>query len=150
MQPRIHAAHEGRPLDILGNRMLEKAGSDDLGGGAAVFVQTVMPGGGPPAHVHRDTDEFFYVLEGEIEAWIGGDHAVLRPGTSATLPRGIAHRFDNLTDRPARVLTVVSPGSGARFFDDIDRARLQMPQDFAPLAAIVARHDIEFVDPPPA
>ena len=150
MQPRVHAADEGRPLDVLGTTLLEKAASADMGGAAAVFVSTVNPGGGPPAHVHRTADEFVYVLEGEIEAWIGGRHVVLGAGMSATLPRAVVHRFDNCTDRPARVLTVVTPGSGARFFDDIDRARPQLPEDFDRLAAIVARHDIEFVDPPPA
>ncbi len=148
MQTRIHTATDGRALDVLGNAFLEKAGSDDLGGGAAVFVQTVAPAGGPPAHFHRDTDEFFFVLEGELAVWVGGDEATLRPGMSATLPRGVVHRFDNVTERPAKVLVVVTPGSGARFFDDIDRARLQLPQDMDRLEAIVARHDIQFADKP--
>jgi uncharacterized cupin superfamily protein len=150
MQPRIHAAHEGRSLDILGNTMLEKAGSADFDGAAAVFLQTVRPGGGPPAHVHADTTEFFYVLDGEIEAWIGDAHVVLTAGMSATLPRGIPHRFDNCTNQPARVLAIVTPGRGARFFDDIDAARPQLPAELDRLAAIVARHDIRFVDAPPA
>lgn len=150
MQPRIHAEQEGRELNILGNRLLEKAGSQDLGGGAAVFVQTIVPGGGPPPHVHDHTDEFFYVLDGEIEAWIGQQHVTLRAGMSATLPRRIVHAFDNRTDRPARVLSVVTPGAGARFFDDIDRVRPKMPGEIDKLAAIVARHDITIVDQAPA
>ena len=150
MQPRIHAEQEGRLLNILGNSMLEKAGSDDLGGGAAVFVQTIVPGGGPPPHVHEETDEFFYVLDGEIEACIGGRTVTLQAGMSATLPRAVVHAFDNRTDRPARVLTVVTPGRGARFFVDIDRARPRMPGEIDKLAAIVARHDITIVDQAPA
>ena len=150
MQLRIHGKDEGRPLDILGNEMLEKAGSADLGGSAAVFVGTIAPRSGPPLHIHHEADEFFYVLEGEIEAWVGTAHVVLTAGMSATLPRGVAHRFDNCTDRPARALTVVTPGSGAGFFDDVDRARPRMPEQRDVLAAIVARHAIEFVDTPPA
>jgi len=150
MQVRIYKQDEGRALDILGNPMLEKAGAADLGGSAAVVVSTIAPRSGPPLHVHHAADEFFYVLEGEIEAWVGDTHAVLTAGMSATLPRGIAHRFDNCTDRQARVLTVVTPGSGAHFFDDIDRARPRMPQERYVLAAIVARHAIEFVETAPA
>lgn len=145
MQPRIYTPAEGRTLNILGNRILEKAAADDLGGGAAVFVQTIMPAGGPAAHVHADTDEFFYVLDGEIDVWIDGRHVNLSKGMSATLPRGIAHRFDNLGATPVTVLTVVTPGCGARFFDDIDRERPELPAEMDKLAAIVERHGIRFV-----
>jgi mannose-6-phosphate isomerase-like protein (cupin superfamily) len=146
MQPRIHHDGDGRAMNILGNPMLEKAGSEDLGGAAAVFVSTVMPRMGPPAHFHRLTDEFFYVLEGEIDVWIDGRHLTLTPGMSATLPRGLVHRFDNLGERPAKVLTVVTPGDGALFFEDIDREQPQLPGELHKLIAIVGRHDIEMVE----
>ena len=146
MQPRIHTDGDGRAMDILGNAMLEKAGSEDLGGGAAVFVQTVMPRNGPPAHFHRHTDEFFYVLDGELDVWVEGRHVRLKPGMSATLPRGLVHRFDNLTERPTKVLAVVTPGEGARFFEDLNRERPRLPADMDKLIAIVGRHDIEVVE----
>src|SRR5512141_1356297 len=97
MHSTIYAAAEGRPLEILGNPSLEKAASQDLNGGAAVFLQTIVPAGGPPEHFHRDSDEFFYVLEGELDVWGGGEHAKLLVGASASLPREVPHRFDNLT-----------------------------------------------------
>ena len=146
MQARIHEAGEGRSLDVLGNTLLEKAAGRDLSGNAAVFVQTIVPRGGPPAHVHAETDEFFYVLDGEIDAWIGERHVKLSAGMSATLPRGVPHRFDNLTDRDAKVLAVVTPGQGAWFFDDINRAQPQLPDDIDKLKAIVARDNIRFLD----
>jgi mannose-6-phosphate isomerase-like protein (cupin superfamily) len=146
MQPRIHAADQGRPLEVLGIAMLEKAGGADLNGGAAVLVQTVPPAGGPPPHVHRDTDEFFYVLEGEIDVWIASRRTKLVAGMSATLPRNVPHAFTNPGRTPAKVLVVVTPGSGARFFDDIDRERPKLPADMDKLEAIVARHDLEFVN----
>jgi mannose-6-phosphate isomerase-like protein (cupin superfamily) len=145
MQPRIHKADEGRAMNILGSLTLEKAASTDLGGSAAVFVQIVKPAGGPPTHVHLDTDEFVYVLEGELEVWIGARHVTLSKGMSATLPRGLAHRFDNHGMRPVSVLTVVTPGRGARFFDDIDRERPELPADIDKLRAIVKWHGIHFV-----
>ncbi|HEX6136585.1 MAG TPA: cupin domain-containing protein [Casimicrobiaceae bacterium] len=145
MQARIDEVADGRALNILGNLLLEKAGSDDLGGSAAVFLQTVVPGGGPPAHVHRETDEFFFVLDGEIDVWVGERYARLTSGMSVVLPRGVVHRFDNVTKLPARALTLVTPGRGARFFEDVDRARPRLPDDMGKLAAIVARHDIELM-----
>ena len=145
MQARVHTAEEGRPLEVLGIPMLEKAASADLSGGAAVLVQIVPPAGGPPPHRHRDTDEFFYVLEGELDVWIANRRTKLVAGMSATLPRGVVHAFTNPTKKPSRVLVVVTPGDGAAFFDDIDRER-PMPHDLDKLEAIVARHDLEFVN----
>jgi mannose-6-phosphate isomerase-like protein (cupin superfamily) len=146
MQARIHTPEGGRPLDILGIPMLEKASSADLHGGAAVLVQTVPPAGGPPPHVHHDTDEFFFVLEGELDVWVGYRRTRLVAGMSATLPRGMPHGFTNPGRTPAKVLVVVTPGDGARFFDDIDRERPVLPAEMAKLEAIVKRHDLEFID----
>jgi uncharacterized cupin superfamily protein len=146
MQARVHTAEEGRPLDVLGIPMLEKAASADLSGGAAVLVQIVPPAGGPPPHLHRDTDEFFYVLEGELDVWIANRRTKLVAGMSATLPRGVVHAFTNPARKPARVLVVVTPGDGAAFFDDMDRERPRLPADMDKLEAIVARHDLELVN----
>jgi mannose-6-phosphate isomerase-like protein (cupin superfamily) len=146
MQARVHTAEQGRALEVLGVSMLEKANSADLNGGAAVLVQTVPPAGGPPPHVHRDTDEFFYVLEGELDVWIANRRTKLVAGMSATLPRGVPHAFTNPAKKPAKVLVVVTPGDGARFFDDIDRERPKLPAEMDKLEAIVARHDLEFVN----
>jgi quercetin dioxygenase-like cupin family protein len=145
MQARIHTATEGRTLNVLGNPLLEKAGSEDLHGGAAIFVLTVEPAGGPPPHVHREADEFFYVLEGEIDVWVGGTHVKLEPGMSATLPRDVVHRFDNLASTAAKVLIVVTPGAGAAFFDDLDRERPELPREIDKVVQTLARHDIHVV-----
>ena len=145
MQARIHTATDGRTLNVLGNPLLEKASSDDLHGGAAIFVLTVEPDGGPPPHVHRDADEFFYVLEGEIDVLVGDTHAKLEPGMSATLPRNVMHRFDNLSSTAAKVLVVVTPGKGAAFFDDLDRERPQLPREIDKVVRTLARHDIHVV-----
>jgi mannose-6-phosphate isomerase-like protein (cupin superfamily) len=146
MQARVHTADQGRTLEVLGISMLEKAASADLNGGAAVLVQTVPPAGGPPPHVHHETDEFFYVLDGELDVWIANRRTKLVAGMSATLPRGVPHAFTNPGRTPAKVLVVVTPGDGARFFDDIDRERPALPQDLDKLEAIVARHDLELVN----
>jgi uncharacterized cupin superfamily protein len=142
MQARIHTAAEGRKLEVLGNAMIEKAGSADLSGGASVLVMSVEPRLGPPAHVHADADEFFFVLEGEIDVWVGARHAKLSAGMSATLPRGVAHRFDNPGTRAAKVLVVVTPASGAAFFDELDRERPELPREFDKVVRALERHDI--------
>lgn len=96
--------------------------------------------------IRRDqADEFFFLLEGELDVWVGDQHTRLEPGMSATLPRGVVHRFDNLAKRPAKVLIVVSPGAGARFFDELDRERPELPREIDKVVSTLARHDIQVV-----
>jgi quercetin dioxygenase-like cupin family protein len=147
MHSRIHARTQGRTLDVLGSPMTHKAAGADLGGGAAVFVCTVAPEGGPPAHYYEDTDASFYLLEGQLDLWIGSRHVKLWPGMSAALPRSVVHRYDNLGERPAKVLIVVTPAAASRFVDDIDRVRPQLPRKVRKLAAMIARHDSQLAQP---
>ena len=41
---------------------------------------------GPPLHIHEDTDECFYVVEGRLLIQVGEDRHELGPGCFAWLP----------------------------------------------------------------
>lgn len=44
-------------------------------------------------HVHEDEDEFFYVVDGELEIELENrETAVLQPGEGLMVPRGVRHR----------------------------------------------------------
>ena len=43
-------------------------------------------------HTHDDTDEFFHVLDGELEIALRDRTVVLRPGDVFTVPRGTEHK----------------------------------------------------------
>lgn len=57
-------------------------------------------------HAEEDEEEFVYVLEGEVEAWIDGHVHAMRPGDLAAFPAGtgIAHCFINNGVREAFLL----------------------------------------------
>jgi uncharacterized cupin superfamily protein len=40
---------------------------EETGGAYFAMEAFVPPGGGPPPHIHRNEDETFYVVEGEVE-----------------------------------------------------------------------------------
>jgi len=110
----------GRPLgrpDTAASGTL-KASSEETGGAVTVFESTRPVGdtGGPQAHLHRDADEMFYVLEGEYRFQLG-DRVVDAPrGTFVFVPRGTPHAFRNKGAETGRMLTVVAPGGLERFF----------------------------------
>jgi len=63
--------------------------------------------------VQRDTDEYSYVIEGEVGARVGTDEVTARTGDYIFKPRRLPHTFWNPTDRPARLLEIIVP-AGSR------------------------------------
>ncbi|MDP8930005.1 MAG: cupin domain-containing protein [Actinomycetota bacterium] len=108
----MRAAHEGDALWFLGTLMVIKLPGSRTGGALAVVEATCPPRFSPPLHLHRDEDEAFYLLEGELAGRCGEDAWTARPGDLVFLPRGLPHIFTVLGSQPARVLTIVAP---ARF-----------------------------------
>jgi uncharacterized cupin superfamily protein len=57
-------------------------------------------------HAEEKEEEFVYVLEGEVDAWIDGDLHPMRPGDLAAFPAGtgICHCFINNSEHDALLL----------------------------------------------
>ena len=102
---------------------------------------------GPPLHIHRDQDELFHVLEGELRVQIGEETVDLGPGDVAFAPRGIPHTFVNLQPEPVRVVGVVIGSGFSRFYAEFT-ATVSADADPAQLAAVAAKHNIQIIGPP--
>ena len=74
-------------------------------GGQLVEVLFTLPPGrpGPPVHVHRHIEEW-EVLDGTLDARVGGGRRTLATGSSLSIPAGTAHTFRNSGEEPVRVL----------------------------------------------
>ena len=128
-----------------------KAGAADTGGLLTVSEGVLGPGTpGPPLHLHEDTDECWYVVEGSLLIQIGEDRHELGPGCFAWAPRQVPHAFANVSASPVRLLGIAVPGGIEELFAEQTAyfARLQGPPDPAELAAIGARHRARAVGPP--
>jgi quercetin dioxygenase-like cupin family protein len=67
----------------------------------------IPPKGGTPFHRHPG-DQWQAVQEGEVTFTVRGQPPrVLKPGDSVFIPRGVVHRNQNLTDKPARSVELV-------------------------------------------
>ena len=69
-----------------------------------------------PPHVHRDHDEWSYILEGRIGARIGDEEFIAATGSYILKPRRIPHTFWNPDDRPARILEIITPSGLEEMF----------------------------------
>jgi len=85
--------------------------------GSVGFVEaTVAPGGGPMPHAHRNEDEIFYMLGGELEFLDGDRTFIAGPGDFIFVPRNHRHRFTNVSSDTARMLFLFTPGGPEHFF----------------------------------
>jgi mannose-6-phosphate isomerase-like protein (cupin superfamily) len=92
------------------------AASEQTGGGLGLFRQIIAPKSGPPVHIHRTSDEFFYVVSGEFNFKLA-DRIVSVPARSIVfVPRGTAHTFKNVGTEPGVLLVGVTPGGLEKMF----------------------------------
>ena len=74
-------------------------------------TMTLEPGewSGDKRNEHPDSEQVLLVLEGEVVAEIGEDRAVLARGDVVIVPRGVAHRFGNVSRTRAVTFNVYAP-----------------------------------------
>jgi mannose-6-phosphate isomerase-like protein (cupin superfamily) len=61
------------------------------------------------AHGHRDEDDAFYILEGEMTFVFGERRVSASPGTFVLVPPGVEHGFRNDGAGPVRMLNIHAP-----------------------------------------
>jgi quercetin dioxygenase-like cupin family protein len=120
-------------------------------------------GAATPMHVHRDADETFYVVAGEVSVFVGDARHDLVAGDFAFGPRGVPHAFVVTSDEVEMLITYGPAGAegplGAGvhgFFREVapevgegERPQPTMP-DNELFARRMAAHGIDLVGPPPA
>ena len=73
------------------------------------FIVVIEPGGAPPLHVHHDTEQVFYVLEGTGTLQIGQhdpEHHPVKPGDLVRIPPHTFHLICCTSPSPLRYLSV--------------------------------------------
>lgn len=128
-------------------------------GSMSVVEFTAPRGFGPPLHQHRDEDELFYVIDGEMTARFGGETLEAGTGSCFLLPAGKPHTFQIVSD-VARLLTIAAKTGNPATFDrmvtalGVPTAEPSLPKpwpiDPEEVGRACAEHGIDIVGPPPA
>ena len=103
----------------MGVQVTLRATGEATGGSYAMFEDLVPPGVGNPAHFRTREIETWYMLEGELDWFIGDRSLKAKAGDFLHTPRGVPHRFGNSSDRPARMLLTYAPAGFEQWFLDI-------------------------------
>ena len=62
----------------------------------------------PPPHVHDNADEILYVVAGDGAVRLGEDTTVIRAGSLAVVPHGVAHAVERRGKNPLFLLSTLS------------------------------------------
>jgi uncharacterized cupin superfamily protein len=101
----------GTSLDFFGSTFHFRLTGADTGGAYSLVEYDAPPGAeGPPAHIHEGTEEYIFVLEGNLDIVLGDRHTLAGPGDGVLVPRGALHTFYNSSSEPVRFLTLLKPG----------------------------------------
>jgi DNA-binding transcriptional MerR regulator len=133
----------GEPIDC-------KVSGRDTGGAMCVFE--FMGLGSGPRRVHRDQDEWIYVVDGELLFVVGEKQFRAGAGESVFLPRQTAHAWASANGRPARILDVYQPaGRMEEFFRELGKYNSGPPihevLSFDEFRQLFREHGMEMVGP---
>ena len=149
------APGEGDARWFLGFLFTIKASSETTGGAVAVVEHLGPRGTGSPLHVHHNEDEWFYVHEGELTFWVGGQVIAAAAGSFVYGPRGIPHTFTVSSDT-ARFLLVTEPAGFENFMRILAEPATELvipplatePPDVEAMTRLAAEYGIEILGPP--
>ena len=101
---------------IVDHRMTVLIPGEQAKNAYAVLEALILPGGGPPPHIHHREDESFYALDGDIVILAGEQMVRASTGTCVHIPIGTVHTFKNEGDGPARMLIMYTPAGFENYF----------------------------------
>jgi mannose-6-phosphate isomerase-like protein (cupin superfamily) len=88
-----------------------------------LFRDTMNPGLSTGVHVHREADEFFYVISGKGLAMVDGAETVVEADDVAFVPKGHDHRLKNAGSVPLEIVFLVDkPGLAGDFRENRSEA----------------------------
>ena len=153
-----NAGVSARHLWFLDTEVIIKVSHQDGSDGVSVLEHRAPHGNSPPLHVHRNEDEIFHILEGEMLFRVADRDVHAGTGDTLLAPKGIPHTYRINSADGARWLTIIRGGDFEGFVRSFGRPaqRSGLPDPSGPptpeqveaLAAACSRHGIELVGPP--
>jgi len=90
----------------------------------SLSVVVAPPGTRGPVHVHEESDEFWYILDGRGEIIIGDERVPVEPDMLIHGPANIPHQLINSSKDPLRAIFIFSPaGPEEKFVHEMASVR---------------------------
>jgi quercetin dioxygenase-like cupin family protein len=131
----------GEELTVRGSTLVFKATSASTSGAFSLHERLVPAGGRrPPAHVHPDRVEAFWVLNGEAEFELDGAVTTVGAGGFVLVPGGVAHTFGASGVTAARLLVLHAPALDDYFRELAELWRADSPPPRESELDLMRRH----------
>jgi quercetin dioxygenase-like cupin family protein len=155
VEPIALRADEGEAVWAFGGLGVIKASGETTNGALGLIEQLAPQDTGSPLHVHHREDEWFFVIDGELTLWVGGNVIKAPAGSFVYGPREIPHTFV-VSSKQARFLLCAQPAGFEKFFRTAGEPAGSLtipppqppPADMAPLVALAGEFGIEILGPP--
>jgi quercetin dioxygenase-like cupin family protein len=142
-QGQVSSTSPGRAFAL---KLLGGATGDSI----MLFEETVPPGTKSTFHLHHDSDEVAYVLNGEVTFKIGDAVTVGGPGSCTFMPRGVPHAWKSTGAETGRVLFLYTPAKAGGLIEEQQRTGRKFgSMNERELADILQRHGWELLGPSP-
>ena len=142
---------ERETISMPGNKMLFVHREPDS---AFSMVEWASEPGAPGSsvHIHRTTEEAFYVLEGTCEFQLGEETVEASAGAFVFAPKGTKHAFWNQGPTLAKMLVMMSPPDFWRYGKELAEGLAAVGDDSEAATnlreSLSLKYDIEVVGPP--
>jgi mannose-6-phosphate isomerase-like protein (cupin superfamily) len=143
MKPVVLRPGDGEPVQLGQSSSVMKASVETTDGRFALLEITLKPRfPGPRAHLHRETIDMFFVLEGTLTMQLGEETVDVFAGSFVLVPPGTAHTFSNRTDQLVRLLNMDVPAGLESYLREMASVMADDPIDPAAITEIASRYDI--------
>jgi putative tryptophan/tyrosine transport system substrate-binding protein len=115
---------------------------EQTGSSFGVWRTTKVMQGGPPLHIHRTEDEFFYVVSGEFNFQLGDCITRTPAGSFVYIPKDMVHTYQHVGSEPGVLLGSVHPGGFEGLFQGLPGADEEQSK------ALLKQYNMEVVGPP--
>jgi quercetin dioxygenase-like cupin family protein len=149
---------DSRQFWFLNTRVTVRISFEDGQDRISMLEHWAPHGDSPPLHVHRNEDEIFHLIEGEVAFRLGDKDLHGKAGDTILTPKTIPHTYRVLSAGGGRWLTVTTGEEFERFVRALGRLaeRDGLPDPSGPptseqaqaLTSSAERYGIEIVGPP--
>ena len=136
-----------RTLKVRKDELYFTAYGEETGGAYLLLEMRIVPGGGPPTHVHTSDAESFMVLDGRFRIAQGSVIRDVGPGDYVFGPPGVPHCFTNIGDSVGRLLVIDAPPKIEAYFRELAAHCSADTLTFPVQKDLYKRHGMEWVGP---
>lgn len=85
-------------------------------------ISSSKEGEGPGLHFHRDMEESFYIIAGQVSFQIGEMRVIAKSGDHLVAPKSTVHAWSSYGPEPMKMQVAFSPSyKQAEYFSDLER-----------------------------